>query len=185
MSHNKDLFGTYLSVMCDIGVINAHFNRWDTVRQSLRRWYGPHLGINGLLTSLFIKRHYKFIGFVRRHFEQPYLRSTFEQVWKEEPEPLQESCTRFRSEVSLNPYIFRYWQFATNNFYPKTFYKTKYINLRISVFGEIEDVLNDPKTISVCLNDTANCSDDEFMVINDQLQILFERKFPIKSKYEV
>jgi hypothetical protein len=125
--YNKnDQFGLYLSILAHIGVINAHFNRWDTVRKSIKRWYGPHLGIEGLLTSLFIKRHYKFIGFSWRHFEQPFLRSTFEQAWSEEPEMLQSSCSRFRSEITLFPYFFRYWQFATNMFYPTKLYKTRY-----------------------------------------------------------
>lgn len=181
----RDKFETWLSLMCDIGVINAHFNRWNTVRQSIRRWYGPHLGIKGLLTSLFVMRHYKFIGFDPRHCEQPFLRSTFEQAWKEEPEILEKSCTRFREDVTLNPYFFRYWQFAANKFFPLKYYKSKYFSIRTSLLGEIEEVLYDQKTTSVCLNDTAKCPDDEFEIINSCLQTLLERKFPDKSKYEI
>ena len=180
-----DRFETWLSLMCDIGVINAHFNRWHTVKQSVRRWYGPHLGIKGLLTSLFVKRHYKFIGFETRHCEQSFLRSTFEQAWEIEPEMLQNSCTRFREEVTLSPYFFRYWQFASNKFYPTKQYKSKYFNLRLIKMGEVEKVLNDKKTVSICLNDTAKCPENEFEIINSRLQVLLEKKFPNKSKYEI
>ena len=184
--YNKnDQFGLYLSILAHIGVINAHFNRWDTVRKSIKRWYGPHLGIEGLLTSLFIKRHYKFIGFSWRHFEQPFLRSTFEQAWSEEPEMLQSSCSRFRSEITLFPYFFRYWQFATNMFYPTKLYKTRYFHLRISKLDDVERVLNDQKTISICLNDTANCPDEEYEEINNRLQIMLRKKFDTISSFEI
>ena len=181
----NDKFSIYISIACNIGVINAHFNRWNTVRQSIRRWYGPHLGIKGLMTSLFIKRHYKFVGFNWHHFEQPYLRSTFEQAWAEEPELLQNSCTRFRADVSLTPYFFRYWQFATNKFFPVKLYKTKCFHLREWQLEEIEKVLNDRKIISICLNDTPKCPENEYEIINSRLQALLEKKFPVKSKYEI
>lgn len=184
--YNKnDKFGTYMSLMADIGVINAHFRRWNTVKQSLRRWYGFHLGLNGIMTSLFIKRNYKFVGFKWRHYEQPFLRSTFEQVWKEEPELLLQSCTKFRTDVSVNPYIFRYWQFATNKFHPSKSYKVKVFTLRQSLLKSVGDSLNDKSIISVCLNDTAKCPEEEYQLINRELQELLEKKFNTKSAYEI
>lgn len=183
--NQDDKFGIYMSILANIGVINAHFSRWDTVRKSIRRWYGAHLGTEGILTSLLIKRHYKFVGFNWRHFEQPFLRSTFEKAWSEEPEMLQNSCTRFRSEITLNPYFFRYWQFATNKFYPTRHYKSSVFNLRVTKLEEIEKALNNKKIVSICLNDTANCPDEEFETINSRLQALLEKKFPNKSKYEI
>lgn len=183
--NKEDKFGIYMSLLTNIGVINAHFNRWNTIKKSIRRWYGPHLGINGLMTSFCIKRHYKFVGFEWRHFEQPFLRSTFEQAWKEEPEMLRNSCTRFRAEISLNPYFLRYWQFATNKFYPTKLYKNKVFNLRNSLLVEVEKALNDKKIISICLNDTAKCPEEEYKLINIKLQELLEEKFNKKSAYEI
>lgn len=181
----EDKFETYISLLCDIGVINAHFNRWNTVRQSVRRWFGPHLGIDGMMTSLFIKRHYKFVGFKWRHYEQPFLRSTIEQAWEKEPDVLRKSCTRFREGVTLNQYFFRYWQFASNKFFPVKPYKTRCFHLRAWQLAEIEEVLNDQKIISICLNDTPKCPENEYEIINCRLQALLERKFPDKSKYEI
>ena len=146
-------------------------------------WYYVVLFILILIAGL--RRHYKFIGFSWRHFEQPFLRSTFEQAWSEEPEMLQSSCSRFRSEITLFPYFFRYWQFATNMFYPTKLYKTRYFHLRISKLDDVERVLNDQKTISICLNDTANCPDEEYEEINNRLQIMLRKKFDTKSSFEI
>lgn len=98
---------------------------------------------------------------------------------------LQSSCSRFRSEITLFPYFFRYWQFATNMFYPTKLYKTRYFCLRISKLDDVERVLNDQKTISICLNDTANCPDEEYEEINNRLQIMLRKKFDTKSSFEI
>lgn len=114
----EDGYGIYMSILANIGVVNAHFDRRKTVRESPRRWYGGHLGRRGLLLSLMLRHFGKFPGFNWRHFEQPFLKSVFEDAWRKEPERLFASCTKFREEVQLTPYFFRYWSFASNRFYP-------------------------------------------------------------------
>jgi len=113
------------------------------------------------------------------------LKSVCEDAWKEASGPLLACCTRFREEVQVvPPYLFRYWQFASNRFYPQRLYKTKYFTLRTSVLGKIRETLHDSNIKSVCLNDTANCPDEEFMVISQELPKLLEQKFPMKSSFE-
>lgn len=179
-----DRFGTYMSILADIGVINAHFKRRKTVRQSLKRWYGPHLGMRGVFLSLLLRPQGRFLGFKWRHIEQPYLRSTFDEAWKEEPDMLRASCTRFREEVTLNPYFFRYWQFATNKFYPVHLHKHKVFNLSLNIMDKVENVLKDSRFFSVCLNDTAKCPKDEYEKIDKRLQFLLQKKYANKSAFE-
>lgn len=180
----QDGYGIYMSILANLGVINAHFDRRKTVRQSLRRWYRWHLGRRGLQLSLLLRHYRKFPGFNWRHFEQPFLKSVFEEAWRKEPERLLASCNRFREDVQLNPYFFRYWQFATNRFYPVRLYKSIIFNLRLSKLDKVERALHNSKVISLCFNDTANCPDDEYYIINRELQGLLEKKFPLKSAYE-
>lgn len=182
--NKEDRYGIYGSILASIGVLNAHFDRRQTVSQSLRRWYGFHLGKRGVLLSYLLRRSKKFIGFQWRHFEQPFLKSAFEDAWQKAPEQLLASCTKFRGEVQLNPYFFRYWQFASNRFYPVKLYKSSIYNLRLSELDKVERALQDSEIISICLNDTANCQDDEFEVINSRLHTLLERKFCDKSSFE-
>ena len=43
----------------------------------------------------------------------------------------------------------------------------------------------DSQIISICLNDTANCPDEEYEEINNKLQILLGKKFNTKSSFEI
>ena len=99
----KERFSIYMSMLADIGIINAHFNRWRTVCQSPWRWFGIHLGFKGLIMSSILIKQRLFVGFSNFHIEQAYLKSTFEEVWEKESDFLNASCTRFREEVIANP----------------------------------------------------------------------------------
>lgn len=181
----KERFNIYMSMLADIGIINAHFNRWRTVCQSPWRWFGIHLGIKGFIMSSILIKQRLFVGFSNFHIEQAYLKSTFEEVWEKEPNFLNASCTRFREEVIANPFIFRYWQFAKNKFYPQ---KRKFATFHFTekdVVDRINRVLNDPDIVSICLNDTSFCTDDDFNYIDNNLKILLDKKFPNKSSFEI
>ena len=183
--HEK--FGISLCMYANLGIVNAHFDRWKTVCQSPRRWFGLHLGIRGIILNCILGRQKKFIGFPMRHYEQPYLKSVLEDVWQKEPDFLASSCTRFREVESVTQYIFRYWQFASNRFYP---FKNKSIKGKLFILKQkrlkdIEAVLRNPNVVSICLNDGPSCPDDEYRILNKELQELFSQKFPEKSLYEI
>lgn len=181
----EDGYGIYMSILANIGVLNAHFDRRQTVRQSLKRWYGWHLGRRGLLLSLMLRRFKTFPGFRWRHFEQPLLKSVLEEASEKASEVLLATCTKFRGEVQIvPPYFFRYWQFASNRFYPMRLYKSKYLELSLSNLDRVERALHNSKVISFCLNDTAECPNEEYEIINRELQRLLEQRFPTKSSYE-
>ena len=177
--------GIYPSMMTDIGVINANFNRWNVVKSSLRRWFGPHIGINGLKVSLLMGRQRRFVGFNWRHFEQPLLKSIIDDVWNHEADVLNNSCTRFREDVILNPYIFRYWQFATNSFYPVKIKNAKHIRILRFRAKEIEKAIKNPNIESLCLNDTSFCSHEDFVYLKAIINQAFSDKFPNKCSFEL
>lgn len=178
-------FNISMSMLADLGILNAHFDRWKTVCQSPRRWLGPHLGWKGLLMSAILVKQRLFVGFSNYHTEQAYLRSTFDEVWAAEPEFLRASCTQFREEVIANPYLFRYWQFASNKFHPlKRNFAGFHISER-SLIHDIEKALFNEKIHSVCLNDTSFCSEEDFNYIKAKLVEMYERKLPTKSEFEL
>lgn len=181
----KERFNIYMSMLADIGIVNAHFNRWETVCKSPRRWFGLHLGIKGLIMSSILLKQRLFVGFSNYHTEQAYLKSTFNEVWEKEPGFLQASCTRFREEVIANPYVFRYWQFAKNMFYPKKRECTSIPLIDRTFINKVEIAFSNTKIASICLNDTSFCTNDDFNFITQQLIRLFGQKFPDKSSYEI
>lgn len=178
-------FSIYMSMLADIGIINAHFNRWETVRQSPKRWFGPHLGLKGLVMSSVLLKQRLFVGFSNYHTEQAYLKSIFEEAWEKEPEFLASSCTRFREDVIANPYLFRYWQLAKNKFYPmKRRFATFHFFDR-GVADGIHKTLLNPSIVSICVNDSSLCPDDDYEYIDSNLTKWLEEKFPEKSSFEI
>lgn len=182
---DNDRFGIYMSMLADIGIINRHFRRWDTVRHSPKRWFGPHLGIRGLLMSAMLSKQRLFVGFSNYHLEQAFLKSVFNEVWEQEPDFMNASCTRFREEITANPYIFKYWQFATNRFFPMKRSGEFFFLIERNVLKPIEKTLKDVKIASVCLNDTPLCSDNDFEYLSNNLKEILQRKFPQKSSFEL
>jgi len=182
---SEERFDIRMSMLADIGIVNAHFNRWETVCQSPWRWFGPHLGLKGLIMSSVLMKQNLFVGFSNFHTEQTYLKSSFEDVWEKEPDFMYSSCTRFREEVIANPYIFRYWQFAKNQFYPK---KRRFATFHLvdrSVVDDIEKALFNMDYASICLNDTPMFSDEEFDFTMTRIKEMMEKKFPEKSSFEI
>lgn len=182
---HTEKFNIYMSMLSDIGIVNGHFNRWETVCRSPWRWFGFHLGITGLIMSCVLMKQRLFVGFSNFHTEQAFLKSTFEEVWEKEPDYLFASCTRFREEVIANPYVFRYWQFAKNQFYPK---KRRFATIHFiekSVINDIRKALFNNRNASICLNDTPFCTEEDFDFIIKHLIEMFEQKYPDKSSFEL
>ena len=180
-----DKYGIYMQMLADIGIINGFFNRKKTVSQSPMRWFGPHLGIRGNIMSLLLSHRRLFSGFSNYHIEQAYLKSVFDEVWEAAPEFMHASCTRFREDVTANPYIFRYWQFAKNLFYPAKRKGAYFFLIKRDMLDKIGKVFHNNKYVSICLNDSALCTDEEFPYIKTELQHFFENKFPHKSSFEI
>ena len=180
----KDRFGIYMSMLANIGILNRHFRRWDTVRQSPKRWFGTHLGAKGLIMSLLLARQRLFIGFSNFHLEQAYLKTVFDEIWEKEPDFMKESCSRFREEITANPYIFRYWQLATNRFFPKKRDGHFFFLTERRTMDQIERTLLENQGTSICLNDTSLCPDNDYEYIKERLQAILEKKFPQKSMFE-
>lgn len=170
-----------------ISVLNGHFSRKAAVRESRRRWLGLHVGVLSWLTSLLLSLHPKgrFLGFKDRHYEQPFLKSVIDEAWRKEPEMLSKSCTRFRENINLSPYFFRYWQFATNKFTPINLkHGAKFILVPEDI-PKVIKALKDKKIWSLCANDTTKISDEDYNHYKEVVQRAFEEKYPQKSSYEI
>lgn len=181
----KNKFSNRISVFCDIAILNSHFDRRKTIKQSPWRWYGPHLLWQHFMASVLLYGKKEFQAFALRHLEQPMLKSVIKDIWDAEPKILEMSCSQFRQDVSLNPYIIRYWQFATNNFYPIPKKYGKYFGLGINEIDNICETLMESDVKSVCLNDGPLCNDETYVEIKKILHELFEKKFPDKSSFEL
>jgi len=180
-----DRFSIKLMMFCDMAVVNHHFNRWDTVRQAPRNWFGSHLWGKSFFSSLLLTKMENFEFFSWRHWEQPLLKSVIRELWEKEPALMAESCSRFRKEVSLNQYVFRYWQFASNRFYPTKMNSSRAVGLSSGSVKEVCKILDEGKYRSVCMNDSPYCTDEDAVLVERWLQSSLEKKFPHKSMFEL
>ena len=99
---------------------------------------------------------------------------------------LHNSCTRFRENVSLNLYFMKYWQLASNKFYPENSIKQKQVvQLATSALSVLENKLFDTNIKSLCLNDSSLCDYDDYMQAKPLVVKLFEKKHPRKSSFEL
>ena len=184
-SYSKDnKFGIDLDMFCDIAVLNRHFNRRDVVRHDWKKWYGKHLWGKPLLFSLLLFNRVKFEGFTLYHHEQPMLKSVFQEIWEKEESILDESCSRFRSIASLNQYIIRYWQFASNRFYPVKKKGLAYHYYNKEIVDDLIKNLKEDHFQSICINDSPYCSENDFKYSSEKIRNAFEEKFPYISMFE-
>lgn len=184
--YNKiDKFSHKINLYCDLAIVNSHFNRQEVVKESYKRWFGMHLGIKGILASLLLYKNTGFVSFYSRHFERPMLKTIFNELWEQEPEMMDDSCSRFRKNDSLSPYVIRFWQFATNKFYPINFKSGKHLNITKENLPFIIKSLNDTSIKSLCINDSPLCREEDVESIKRSLSKNFSIKFPEKSTYEL
>lgn len=182
-----DGWGINIMQFCDIHVLNAHFNRKEVTKRNIRGWFGSYLSwkyrVNALLISLFGRT--EFQHFYTPHNEKAFLKSVCQEAYDAEPDMIASSCTKFRDNVQLNNYYYRYWHLASNKFYPTdVLNKRKVIQLHINCLSELERLLFDDSIKSLCLNDSSNCSFEEYESLKPKVMELFERKFPTKSSFE-
>ena len=119
------------------------------------------------------------------HNEKPFLRSTFEQIWEAEPTLLDKTCSRFREDTNLNIFLMRYWQLASNKFYPtEVLNKKKVIQLEKKCLPDLKRMLFDKDINSFCINDSSDCSYEDYQMLKPLIVAMFEEKFPKKSTFE-
>ncbi len=167
----------------NIRLINKHFNKKEVFDKSSWKWYDPSYGSRGRLNHL-LKYYNKFITLRTPHNAQPFLKSTFEDVWKHCGQELEEmSNHRFRNNNDYTPELFRTWQICKSNFLPYNTYKdTKMFPLMIRSKKAIKAVREQSYSL-VCLNDNIHIRN--YQQTMDNIKESFEMILPEKSDFEL
>ena len=183
-----DGWGINIMEFCDTQVVNAHFNRREVTKANPKGWYGSYLGWKYRLQAYLIRffRRTEFQHFYTPHNEKAFLKSIYDEVWRAEKDVLEKSCTRFREPMSINNYLFRYWQLASNKFYPmEVLSKKKVVQIQPDTISMIESMMTDPSIKSLCLNDSTYCTFEDYQMLKPKIISFFQKKHPIKSKFEM
>jgi hypothetical protein len=169
-----------------LDLINKKFSPLKLNNESL---YHKSYSFSNKVSNFFLKNIYKrFLWIEHWHHPQPFLKSTLTNVFSEfNNEMLDSSKNRFRSNGDLNQYIYRYWQFATNNFYPYKHNDSLIANLgSVNVLNDLIVKIESNKNINfVCFNDDVNLPEHEYNRVKEKLVVYLDSKFPDKASFEV
>jgi len=167
----------------NLAIINDYFKKNKTIKEHPLKWFSFKNGPLLFRTLLMMGPSY-FTGFYEPHLNSNFLKSTFEDVWSSyEEELLETTQSRFRKDSNNNQWLFKYWQFACNNFVPRTYNFGKVYNL--SDAKSIEQCANHirrQKTKLVCVNDTERLED--FNKAKETVNKAFETILAEKSEFE-
>jgi len=169
----------------NLRIINQHFSKKRQIKKNLTKWFNPRNGLFNLKTILLSPWKY-FSGFFDPHQAQAFLKSTLEDVWKQEIDILEEtSRSRFRKNTDVNQYLFRYWQLVSGNFIPVSIRDSKYIDIKNTThcLDASESIIKQQYSL-MCFNDKL----DENIDFEEAKQIInsaLEKILPQKSSYEI
>lgn len=167
----------------NIGVINERFDKREVLKRDHDKWFHPSYGKKSRLTRL-LKPYGKFVTLITPHNAQPYLKSTFEEVWDYAGDRLTAvSKNRFRSPDDYTQELFRTWQICRSHFNPyNTYQDTKMFPLLLRSKQAIQ-ALYDQSYKLVCLNDNQHIRDYERVMT--EIEQAFESILPEKSAFEL
>ena len=173
----------YKTLKNNIRLINRHFDKKEVTDKYSDKWFSEEYGKKGRINR-WLKPYGKFITLRVHHNAQPYLKSTFENVWENEGEELTKtSVNRFRSSSDYSPELFRTWQICEGNFEPYNTYKdTKMFPLMVRPKQAVRAIKNQEYSL-VCLNDNKNIRNYDKLM--EEIKAAFESILPEKSYFEI
>ena len=165
----------------DINLINKAFPFQKQFKANIWKWFNYRYGIRCLQNILFLP-FVEFTGAKNTHVANSYTKETFEKVWEQFGDVLDQTCQRkFRSILNVNQWLFKYWQLVSGSFFPRRpgFGKTT----NIGDLKTLRQALARKKVKLLCLQDCDWMSD--ITSLKQEAGALFQESFPEKSSFEL
>lgn len=169
-------------VMNNVEVINRRHKK--AITRDFFKWLSPRYSLCDIVKTLTLMPWSSFAGFQDSHMPQPFLKSTFEKMWREENKLLDATCrNRFRSLTDVNQYLMRYEQLVCGEFHPVSMKDTKLDMLCEERIDQIAKYIEQGQYTLLCLNDSDDITD--FEAVKQRLNSVFDSLLPTKSSYEL
>lgn len=181
-TYNPSWSQWYVRIKNNIRLINQHFSKKEVMARWHDKWFDKSYGSKARWNYI-LKYYDKFITLRVPHNAQPYLKSTFEDVWGTVGKELTEtSSNRFRAETDYTPELFRIWQICQGNFEPYNTYRdTKMFPLMVKSKKAVKAIYEQAYSL-ICLNDNVHIRNYE-QVMGD-IDKAFKSILPEKSTFE-
>lgn len=172
----------YRRIKNNLRIINRHFDKKEVMARFHDKWFDKSYGSKACWNYI-LKPYGKFITLRTPHNAQPYLKSTFEEVWKVAGDELTAtSVNRFRALNDYTPELFRTWQICRGNFEPYNTYRdTKMFPLMIRSRQAVRAIYAQSYSL-ICLNDNVHIR--HYAQVMESLKDAFEHILPEKSGFE-
>lgn len=173
----------YKRIKNNIRIINRHFDKKVVVGQWHDKWFNKSYGAKARWNYI-LKYYDRFITLRTPHNAQPYLKSTFDEVWAAAGKELAEtSANKFRMVTDYTPELFRTWQICKGNFEPYNTYKdTKMFPLMVRPKQAVKAIREQSYTL-ICLNDNVHIRNYDMVI--DNIRNAFQSILPEKSSFEI
>lgn len=173
----------YKRIKNNTKIINRFFDKKEVMALHHDKWFNKSYGMKARWNYI-LKFYDKFITLRTPHNAQPYLKSTFLEVWDAAGKELTEtSSNRFRALTDYTPELFRMWQICKGNFVPYNTYRdTKMFPLMIRSKQAIKAIYQQSYTL-ICLNDNVHIRNYDVVINN--IKDAFHHILPEKSSFEI
>ena len=168
----------------NIAVINEHFKMREVIKKNFFKVFHYHNGLKRNFKTLMLSILVPwFPGLNYWHLTTAFLKETFNEVWKAEPEIMDETCScRFRSKSNVSQYLIKNWQLCTGRFEPMSVASGHCYHLDDKMAIQAAEDIRQHKYKLICLNDTEKIRDLE--TCKKVLQESFAEVYPDVSSFE-
>ena len=185
-SHKEDSFFCFYNYRAT-GMINKYFDSKEVIKSYRKGWLSPKYG-KMLFRSWVLSGFPRFTGIWQHHLPSSLLKSIMEELWEKEGDKLHQTClNRFRSMLDFNQWLFKEWQLAQNNFFPRSVkFGKNFVLDNNEIFLAANDYVRKQKGKAVCINDPNDyvMTDEQFDAAKMTVIDSFELILPDKSGYE-
>lgn len=175
------------TLLTNTSVINTFFGRSEIIKENKSKYYNYKYG-RYLRKNFDSRKNKSFNGFLGRHLPQPFLKSTFDEIWQQQKikKILDRTANfKFREGCCVTQYVFRYWQLAKGNFNPCN---PKRLGVCYHLNGDKKQLSKAIKHLKsgapqICLNDCFS-DDTAFTHSCDEIIHVLDEKLGNMSSFE-
>jgi len=169
-------------ILNNLEIMSKYYKKDIIMKQQRKKIFSLKYGKQCIRNFCLIPWKY-FTGIYNPHMPIPYLKSTFDKIWKNNEELFQNATkSKFRSKNDYSHWVFRYDQLLSGNFIPKKLNQEKFYDLE-EENGHFFHDLKSGKYKMVCINDSNESLNYE--TVQQDLIECFEDFLGEKSDFEL
>ena len=168
-----------------VGLVNGYFDVYGSMEQHPELWFHVAYGTEKRYNMNAFADAY-LPGMYFSHLGVPLRKSTMCHTWEAFAAELEKSSMqRFRTPLDIMHQIFSLWEIMSGTFVPvaSDHYGVKFGALSKEL-SQIEAAFSGEKYRMICLNDSVDVAEENFLTIKTELDRILENTFPEKSSFE-